>query len=74
MTDITMIDITLFYIIKPEQLNTILNTLNIPLDTNLYFINLILANIFAYFIIVLFTIGVIYIIHRARKRVRRTLI
>lgn len=74
MTDITMIDITLFYIIKPEQLNTILTTLNIPLDTNLYFINLILANIFAYFIIVLFTIGVIYIIHRARKRVRRTLI
>lgn len=66
-----MIDITNFFIVKKSNLDLILSELNLTLNESDYFISLILSNIFAYLIILLFIIAVLYIWKKIKIKIRR---
>lgn len=66
-----MIDITNFFIIKKSNLDLILSELNLTLNESDYFISLILSNIFAYLIILLFIIAVLYVWKKIKIKIRR---
>lgn len=66
-----MINITNFFIVKKSNLDLILSELNLTLNDSDYFISLILSNIFAYLIILLFIIAVLYIWKKIKIKIRR---
>lgn len=68
-----MIDVSLFFLIKPMQLDEILASLGIQLPTESYFVGLILTNIFAYLLIILFVILGLYVVRRIKRMIRRAL-
>lgn len=68
-----MIDISLFFVIKPVQLDVILATLGVELPSESYFVGLILTNIFAYLIILLFIVLGLYVVKRIKRMIRRAL-
>lgn len=63
-----LIDITKFFIIKPEQFNQIILDYNFNISDSNYFSTLLLANIFAYAIIVIFFIFLIWLLKKVFKR------
>lgn len=66
-----MINITKFFIVKKSDLDLILNNLNLTLNDSEYYMNLILSNIFAYLVILLFIIAVLYIWKKIKFKIRR---
>ena len=71
-----LIDISNFFIVKPNHLDEIITHLglNLTINSEVYLITLILANIFAILIIYLFIKLILYILKklfRRRKYMRR---
>ena len=71
-----LIDISNFFIVKPNHLDEIITDLglNLTINSELYLVTLILANIFAILIIYLFIKLILYILKklfRRRKYMRR---
>jgi len=71
-----LIDISNFFIVKPNHLDEIITQLglNLTINSEVYLITLILANIFAILIIYLFIKLILYILKklfRRRKYMRR---
>lgn len=68
-----MIDVSIFFLIKPMQLDAILASLGIQIPIESYFVGLILTNIFAYLLIILFIILGLYVVRRIKRMIRRAL-
>lgn len=71
-----LIDISNFFIVKPNHLDEIITQLglNLTINSELYLVTLILANIFAILVIYIFIKLILYILKklfRRRKYMRR---
>lgn len=69
-----LISIEKFFVVKQVHYDLLLEELNITIthDSN-YFMGLLLANIFAYLVIIVFLFALFYVLRRIKRMIRRAL-
>ena len=70
----SLINISSFFIVKQAHYDALLESMNLTItnDSN-YFMGLLLANIFAYLVIIVFLFALFYVLRRIRRMIRRAL-